>query len=206
MVAIENVIEAVSVTEASNFEAELDAMRACATAIEPLTEDAKLRTLTWLMERYGRDMLSEMRSSSAVGQPAGSLGVGPRITTAQAEVTPKRFVQEKLPQTDVERIAVLAYYLASNRGVQHFKTSDLTALNTEAAQRRFSNAADAASNAMKSSGFLADAGKGMRQLTVKGEEAVEALPDREALMAVIDKYSDSRRRRPAKGARSTTEE
>jgi hypothetical protein len=119
---------------------------------------------------------------------------------------PKRFLQEKSPQTDVERIAVLAYYLANYRGMEHFKTADLTALNTEAAQRRLSNAADAASNATKNSGFLADAGKGMRQLTAKGEEAVEALPDREALKAVIARYGNSRRRRPARGDRPRVQE
>ena len=182
-----------------NLDSELDAMRACARAIEPLTEDAKIRTLTWLVERYGRDEQLVARHPTA--DFTGSHHA--KSSISQQDVTAKRFVQEKAPQTDVERIAVLAYYLSNYRGVEHFKTADLTALNTEAAQRKFSNAADAASNALKGSGFLADAGKGMRQLTAKGEEAVEALPNREALKAVMDKYASPRRRRPVRGGTRT---
>lgn len=189
--------------QGEDLDSELDAMRACARAIQQLSDDAKIRTLTWLMERYGNDGLRGSRHSTA-----DSAGIGlAKATAPQHDVTPKRFVQEKAPQTDVERIAVLAYYLANYRSIEYFKTADLTALNTEAAQRKFSNAADAASNALKSSGFLADAGKGMRQLTAKGEEAVDALPDREALKAVMEKYASPRRRRTPRGsARAKVEE
>jgi hypothetical protein len=47
--------------------------------------------------------------------------------------TPKQFLLEKAPQTDVERIACLAYYLTNYRETPHFTTLDLAKLNTEAA-------------------------------------------------------------------------
>jgi hypothetical protein len=53
--------------------------------------------------------------------------------------TPKQFLLEKEPRTDVERIACLAYYLTHYRDMPHFKTIDLNKLNTEAAQQRLSN-------------------------------------------------------------------
>src|SRR5215469_1169770 len=56
-------------------------------------------------------------------------------------VSPKQFLHEKEPRTDVERIACLAFYLTHYRGIQHFKTLDISKLNTEAAQIKFSNAA-----------------------------------------------------------------
>ena len=190
----------------SSFEAELDAMRSCAHAMESLPEDARQRTLGWLIEKYGSDMSFGQGREASTGFPGGGSSTGSGTPVRQPELSVKRFVQDKAPRTDVERISVLAYYLTHHRGIQHFKTADLTTLNTEAAQPKFSNAANAASNAVKSSGFLADAGKGMRQLTVKGEEAVEALPDRAAFKAAMEKYASSRRRRPSRTSRAKTED
>jgi hypothetical protein len=182
---------------------ELETMRGCAKVLDQLDDGARRRVLRWLVDRYVPDLYS-----TPLGSPSSQFA---KINTDDSQVigsavTVKRFMQEKAPQTDVERITALAYYLTHYRGVPHFKTADLSALNIEAAQPKFSNAANAASNAQKSSGFLADAGKGLRQITSKGEEAVEALPDREALKLVASKYAARRRRTSAKGARAQSGE
>lgn len=93
--------------------------------------------------------------------------------------SPKQFLLEKQPRTDVERIAALAYYLTVYRDMPHFKTLDLAKLNTEAAQPKFSNTAYSATNAAKL-GYLAPAPKGQRQISAAGEQFVRALPDRDA--------------------------
>ena len=93
--------------------------------------------------------------------------------------SPKVFLMEKQPRTDVERIACLAYYLAHYRNIPQFKTLDLGKLNTEAAQPKFSNAANATNNAQKM-GYLVPGQKGHRQLSGAGERFVSALPDRAA--------------------------
>jgi hypothetical protein len=98
--------------------------------------------------------------------------------------TPKQFLFEKQPQTDVERIACLAYYLTHFRNTPHFKTLELAKLNTEAAQPKFSNTAYAATNAANA-GYLASATKTQRQLSAAGEQFVIALPDREAAKAAM---------------------
>jgi hypothetical protein len=187
-----------TLTGADTVQAELDVMRICATAIEGLGKDARARTLDWLVQRFGDAMSLERHRILTPAPTAAGSGNTPGAAAGSPDVTPKRFVQEKAPKTDVERITVLAYYLSHYRGIERFKTADLTALNTEAAQPRLSNAADAASNALKSSGLLAEAGKGLRQLTMKGEELVDALPDREAVKAVTEKYGTRRRRRPSR--------
>jgi hypothetical protein len=99
--------------------------------------------------------------------------------------SPKEFLFEKRPQTDVERIACLAYYLTHFRGMPHFKTLELAKLNTEAAQPKFSNTAYAATNAANA-GYLASATKTERQLSAAGELFVMALPDREAAKAAMN--------------------
>ena len=94
-------------------------------------------------------------------------------------MSPKEFLFEKKPQTDVERIACLAHYLTHYRSTPHFKTTDLSLLNTEAAQPKFANTAYSSNNAVKL-GYLVSSTKGQRQLSAVGERFVFALPDREA--------------------------
>jgi hypothetical protein len=106
-------------------------------------------------------------------------------------MSPKEFLLEKEPRTDVERIACLAYYLTHYRSTPHFKTVDLSMLNTESAQPKFANTAYSSNNAVKM-GYLVPSIKGQRQLSAIGERFVRALPDREAAKAALD----SLRRRP----------
>lgn len=101
-------------------------------------------------------------------------------------ISPKQFLLQKQPKTDVERMACLAYYLTHYRETPHFKTLDLAKLNTEAAQSKFSNAAYAANNATIS-GYLTVAPGGSKQLSASGEQFVQALPDRDAARATMSK-------------------
>lgn len=112
----------------------------------------------------------------------------PEFRFSEDNATPsvKQFLADKAPTTDVERVACLAYYLTHFRSTQHFKTKDITELNTEAAQRKFSNTAVAVDNATKA-GFLVPSIKGCKQLSASGERFVELLPDREAAKLVVDR-------------------
>lgn len=94
-------------------------------------------------------------------------------------ISPKDFLRDKNPPTDVERVACLAYYLAHYQDTPHFKTVDISALNTEAAQPKFSNASVAVENA-RTRGYLVSASKGTKQISAVGEKFVELLPDRDA--------------------------
>ncbi len=90
---------------------------------------------------------------------------------------------QKQPNTQIERVACLAYYLTHHRGTPHFKTTDISKLNTEAAQSKLSNVSHAVNDATRA-GLLATAAKGTKQLSALGEKYVEALPDRAAAKAV----------------------
>src|SRR5271169_5036025 len=93
-----------------------------------------------------------------VGHGANAGGVQPtrRSTgetvssfTEDRSLTAKEFLLQKQPRTDVERVACLAYYLTHYLNKQHFKTVDISRLNTDAAQIKFSNAAVSVENASK---------------------------------------------------------
>lgn len=107
-------------------------------------------------------------------------------------ISPKDFIRDKAPRTDVERIACLAYYLTHYRDTPHFKTIDISSLNTEAAQPKLSNATYAVDNATKA-GLLVQAVKGAKQLSAAGEYFVQALPDRDAAKATLSNMRPKRR-------------
>lgn len=97
-------------------------------------------------------------------------------------MSPKEFLRDKSPITDAERIACLAYYLTHYRDTPHFKTIDLSTLNTEAAQPKLSNATVSVDLASRA-GLLVQAGGGKKQISAIGELYVQALPNREEAKA-----------------------
>ncbi len=112
----------------------------------------------------------------------GSHDIG---TNARQTIDPKTFMATKKPMFDVERITCLAYYLSRYRGVTQFKTRELTDLNTEASQPRFSNSAVAARNAVQQQ-YLSLAGRGRKQITTRGEAVINALPDRDKVKKALE--------------------
>jgi hypothetical protein len=104
---------------------------------------------------------------------------GAKITTSLGELNPKQFMSQKRPANNYERVACLAYYLSNHQNKPKFKTADITALNTAAAGQPLSNASVFVRDAASKYGYLSAAGGGAKQLTVLGEQVVEALPDRE---------------------------
>lgn len=136
------------------------------------------------------------RQNTSFGEPRAEAASVVANFTEDRSLSAKEFLAQKQPITDVERVACLAYYLAHYMNTRHFKTVDISRLNTEAAQIKFSNAAVAVENAA-SYGYLVPSGKGFKQISALGEEYVAALPDREAAKAVT-----SRRRRPRRKAKT----
>jgi hypothetical protein len=111
--------------------------------------------------------------------------------------SPKEFIRDKQPATDVDRVACLAYYLTHYRDTPHFKTLDISALNVEAAQPKFSSASVAVENA-RAKGLLVPSTKGQKQISAQGERYVDLLPDRDAAKASLDNSKPRRSARKAK--------
>jgi hypothetical protein len=94
-------------------------------------------------------------------------------------LSPKEFIVQKQPRSEVDKAACLAFYLTHYRDTPHFKTRDISKVNKEAAQVRFSNASVAVANAMQK-GLLVSVPQGQKQLSAIGEQYVLRLPYREA--------------------------
>lgn len=184
---------------------ELEAMSTCADALSTLDHAQRERALAWLNQRFGA---ASAGSSKPGGGQASSATVAKTApsdqTTAVKAMSAKDFVISKLPKTEVERVTVLAYFRMHNQGQPTFKTADISALNTEAAQPKLSNASTVTSNATKSSHYFTSADAGTRQLTPLGERIVEAMPDQDAVKAAIEELGRPRRRPPKKAAKKST--
>jgi hypothetical protein len=181
------------VTESKDFKNEIDALGKALAAVGGLEPTGQGFVLRAMADRLGLD-LSVIAPQASGGRPSPATFTG---TMARLDsIGPKQFMDQKRPNTDVERVACL-----SNRGQPHFKTSDISKMNTEAAQRAFSNASLAVGNA-DTSGYLTNAGKwGLKQITAFGEKIVEALPDRDAVLAVIKTEAKRSSRKKKRGPR-----
>jgi hypothetical protein len=107
-------------------------------------------------------------------------------------ISPKQFMFQKQPKTDIEKVICLAYYLTHYRDTPHFKTLDISKLNTEAAQIKFSNPAVAVDNATKAH-LLVPATKGNKQISSLGEQFVLVLPDRDRAREVLSQHRPRKR-------------
>jgi hypothetical protein len=173
------------------------------SALKPLSQEARTRLFRTLAAFFE----IPLRETTNAYVPQTTLSVsgapGPSFSEDRS-ISPKQFVFEKRPTTDVERVTCLAYYLTHYRSTPHFKTLDISKLNTEAAQIKFSNPAVAVDNATKA-GFLVQASKGQKQVSSIGEMYVQALPDRVAARAAVEHARRRRNRAKKSSAKSVTD-
>ena len=151
----------------------------------PLDPYSRLRVYRTVGTFFGFEDSYPMVDRSIDNRVTAKISREPNFSSSQ-EPTPKEFLLQKQPNTIVERVACLSYYLARFRGIQQFNTIDISKLNTEAAQIKLSNASYSVRDAVKY-GYLVAAEKGMKQLSAQGEKYVEALPDRDAAKKVKPK-------------------
>jgi hypothetical protein len=159
-------------------DAKQDVFNAIVNALRTLDADEQSRVFESVGTFLG--LRATPRSEAVHGTPSSS-----RPSFSEDRTIPvKEFMLQKQPHSDVHRVACLAYYLTHYRETPHFKTLDISKLNTEAAQPKFSNAAKAVDNAALR-GYLVQANNGMKQISAFGERFVQALPDLQAAKAVL---------------------
>jgi hypothetical protein len=160
-----------------------------------------------VIEPIALQILKLVMGDTSVAPGAGGAGAGASAGTAGATSkqidtsTPKAFMAAKQATSDMDRVTCLAYYLTHTRNTPTFKTDELTALNREAAGSKFSNISATARNAV-ASGYLSAAGAGKKQIAVRGEAVVEALPDREKVAAALEAHPARKPRKKRKARKA----
>jgi hypothetical protein len=171
----------------------LDAFNTIVSAMKSLDREDRIRLLTAIAVLFDLPLPSARSMPSRIGEaPLNPIASTTGSFSEDRSQSPKEFLFEKQPQTDMDRVACLAYYLAHYRGTPHFKTLDISKLNTEAAQLKFSNATKTVDNALRA-GLLVPASKGQKQLSAAGERYVQALPDKTAARAALVRARPKRR-------------
>jgi hypothetical protein len=196
MISIEN--EKSGVPTDSQPVDDLEVFSKIVAAMKCLDPDARARLFRTLATFFD----IHVSEGTARGIKYSQVSTSPQPAASFSEdraLSPKQFLFEKKPLTDVERMACLAYYLTHYLQTPHFKTLDLSKLNTEAAQIKFSNPAAAVENAGQA-GLLVQAGKGQKQLSALGELYVQALPDRIAAREAIAHGKPRRNRGKSRSA------
>jgi len=194
----------------SEGQSELKTMEIICNAFESLGPSARQRAVQWLLGALGaQDDLAV--TSAAISDQQNLMGNGSRDaqdsqetlrnqdTVTITELSPKEFISQKRPQSTVERITCLAFYLTHHRKTRTFNGADIEALNREAAGPTINRSRDM-DNARRA-GYLASAENRTVQIASKGEELVGALPDREKAKAVLTKYGPQRKRRASNGSK-----
>ena len=166
----------------------------------PLESDLRERTYATVGTFFGYATPQVGLASDSSGRPAGERSPPDVRIAPHDPPSPKDFLFKKQPNTNIERVACLAYYLACYRSKRHFKTADISKLNTEAAQNTF-NASQAIKNATNA-GFLAPVSRAMKQLSAQGERYVDELPDQVAAKAVMQKRKSKRTHRQSATTKS----
>lgn len=184
---------------------EFKALQSVIAALQALDDESRMRIVDTVSTFFGLGRSRPRAQTGHIGAadvPSSEDHRPPYPSFSEDRaLSPKEFLFQKQPRTDVERIAVLAFYLTHYRDTPHFKTLDLSKVNTEAAQPKFANAANSAANAVKQ-GYLVPSTKGNRQLSAAGERFVSALPDREEARAAMAAAQPRRRRRASAGRSS----
>lgn len=176
-----------------------DALKTVVETLTPLEPNER----QWVLQSAGN--LWSVSVSTAFGgsghNPAPAPGTSGQQHAGNPQQEPKSFMKAKNPQSETQRVACLAYFLTNSRSTPAFKTTDITALNTEARGPTF-NVARAVGNAANAKHkYLSSIGKGQKQITSHGEEIVDALPDLEKVKE-IEARKPSKRGRPKKKKKS----
>lgn len=190
--------EELEATVGESIQNEADALQKLISTLKEVSPEVRDRLIqtvvTFFNINLGRGGMRPDRAPSTV--PKGS----PSFSDDRA-MSPKEFLLDKQPKTDVERVACLAYYLTHYRDTPHFKTLDISKLNTESAQRKFTNTAKAVDNATRNE-YLVPSSKGQKQLGAIGEVFVQELPDRVAAKSAVNNLRPTRKRASKRKSRA----
>lgn len=185
-------------THTKDFDNELEALKQVLLTLESLSQDQRKFVLKTAAERFGLIIPKNQNFEETSDADSDIPPTEVKKPKSLANITPKEFIRRKSPDSDVLRVACLAYYLTYARKQPEFKSEDIAKLNTEAAAQKFGNPLKTVNNAMARSHFLAPAGGGKKQITAYGEDIVNALPDLAAVSEISKKYKKSKRAKPKK--------
>jgi hypothetical protein len=186
---------------------EFEALGEVLAALKDLDERQRTWVITSAVTNLG--ITGSPVSSSPPGAVAlGTTGIGAIAPTAipgqpGSNAHARSFLRTRAPKNTVQQVACLAFYLTHFRNTPHFKTKDISIMNTDAGGPRIGNPSQAVENAAKQSGYLSPAGSGKKQLSALGEDVVNALPNQDNVKAA-EAATPRKKRKSSRKTRTKT--
>ena len=156
-------------------------------ALEPLADADRQWVLQsaasrWSVIIQGPAASSGGLSSNAIGGSSQVLGGASSadVESAIAKRDVRAFVRLKRPNTDVQRVACLGYFLVRTTGNHGFSSKDVSKAHTDSGGSKI-NLPRALDNATRQKKYLSNRGPREKQLTTLGEDIVVALPEQQAV-------------------------
>lgn len=179
-----------------NSQKEVDILQKIIKELSALDDEAKKRMINTISTFFQINIGTADSESQVIKRTyiSGESSQNIRDFSQHITISPKEFMLEKNPRTNTDRMACLGFYLTHYRDMPHFKTLDLSKLNTEAAQQKFTNPAQSTKDTTKA-GILVPATKGHKQLSAMGEQYVQALPNKAEAKKILQKMRRSRKRK-----------
>ena len=108
---------------------EFEILQTIVSSLKALDRETQIRLLETTITFLGIKGDS-LRKATVVANATGATETPGGPFSDRPNISPKEFLLDKNPRSDVERVACLAYYLAHYRNVREFKTLDISKLNT----------------------------------------------------------------------------
>ncbi len=157
------------------------ALVAVLKALDPLEDTDKQWVLNSAASKWALKVDATLGGSGGSGtRGAGGGANDPDAQAAISKKDPRAFMRVKRPETDVQRVACIGYYLAQTTGNHGFSSKDLGTTYTLSGGSKI-NLPRALDNATRKAKYLSNRGPREKQLTTLGEDIVEALPDQSAV-------------------------
>lgn len=188
------------VSAGEDFASDITVLRNLISILNGLERKSMIKMIKMIITFFELDYIdfSDMNANKKLFRAEDTNRLQKASFSEDRSLSPKQFLLEKKPMTEVERIACLGYYLSHYRKQTEFKTSDLVELNIEAAQLKFSIPKRAVDNATRHSKLLVPTKKGYKQLSAIGEQYVQALPDRDEARNILTESRPKRKKTKSK--------
>lgn len=184
---------------------ELGAIEQLISALEPLQADARQRVLSYVFQRLGLAAPGNSANSPLPGASTSSLGVQPSLPAPAVATDIRSFATQKAPTSQLERTAVVAFYLSDLAPQTERKAeitgADLTKYSKQAGLPAPTNTRGALFSA-RHAGYFDPAGHGKYKLNAVGYNLVaHNLPGGAAAPAAARGRPAKRRRTSAKASK-----
>jgi hypothetical protein len=167
------------------------ALVAVVAALEPLNDADRHWVLQSAASKFALTVQAAAGGGQAGAASTNTVTATPLVGTAttadvQAAITrkdPRAFIRLKKPNTDVQRVACIGYYLVQTTGQQGFTSKAISTAHTDSGGSKI-NMTRALDNATRAAKYLSNRGPREKQLTTLGEDVVNALPDQAAVKTI----------------------